>query len=57
LEKGNITYVVEEPTLSSDDSKNLARLKSILNEVLTLKASEMQSKQAAESFWLKNVLR
>jgi archaeal flagellar protein FlaI len=53
LVKGNITYVVEEPALSSDDLKDLARLKEILNEVLTLKASEMQSKHAAGQYLVK----
>ncbi len=53
MDRGNITYVVEEPPLTSDDLKNLTRLKSILNEVLTLKASEIQSKHAAEKFLVK----
>lgn len=51
--RGNVTYVIEEPQLSADEEANLQRLKEILNQVLVLKASDMQSKQAASQYLLK----
>ncbi|MGD6934006.1 MAG: type II/IV secretion system ATPase subunit, partial [Candidatus Bathyarchaeia archaeon] len=50
--KGNISYVVDEPKLSASDAANLQRLKSILNQVLVLKPSDMQSKKAASKYLL-----
>jgi flagellar protein FlaI len=46
-DRGNTTYLVEEPDLTKSDRTNLQRLKKILNEVLELKVTELQSKQAA----------
>jgi flagellar protein FlaI len=46
-DRGNTTYLVEEPDLTKSDCTNLQRLKKILNEVLELKVTELQSKQAA----------
>jgi len=51
--KGNITYSVEEPTLTEVDITNLRRLKGILDEVLQLKPTELQSKQAAGEYLVK----
>jgi flagellar protein FlaI len=50
LHKGNITYVVEEPKLDSNEVLALDRLKRILNEVIDLKPNDMKSKQAAKSY-------
>ncbi len=50
IDRGNTTYLVEEPDLTKSDRTNLQRLKKILNEVLELKATELQSKQAAGSY-------
>jgi archaeal flagellar protein FlaI len=50
IDRGNITYTVDEPKLTENDQFNLQRLKGILNEVLNLKASEMQSKDAAGQY-------
>jgi flagellar protein FlaI len=50
--KGTISYVVDEPKLSASDAANLQRLKSILNQVLVLKPSDMQSKKAASQYLL-----
>jgi archaeal flagellar protein FlaI len=52
ITRGNITYTVDEPKLTENDQFNLQRLKGILNEVLNLKASEMQSKEAAGKYLL-----
>jgi flagellar protein FlaI len=41
---------VEEPMLDKADLNNLQRLKNILNEVLQLKPSELQSKKAAGEY-------
>ena len=51
--RGNITYSVEEPTLSEADVENLQRLKGILNEVLQIKPTELHSKQAAGEYLVK----
>ncbi len=48
--RGNITYSVEEPTLSKTDVESLQRLKGILNEVLQIKPAELRSKQAAGQY-------
>jgi len=50
LTRGNITYTVVEPTLSPTDIVNLKRLKGILNEVLELKLTELQTKKAASDY-------
>ncbi len=51
--RGNITYAVEEPTLSKADAESLQRLKGILNEVLQIKPAELHSKQAAGEYLVK----
>ena len=51
--RGNIVYSVKEPTLSESDVSNLQRLKEILNEVLQLKPSDLESKEAAAKYLLK----
>jgi flagellar protein FlaI len=48
--KGNITYVVQEPTLSTTEVETLQRLKEILNQVLEFKPSELQSREAASRY-------
>lgn len=48
--RGNITYAVKEPQLNEAETAALARLKRILNEVLDLKPSEMNSKEAATAY-------
>jgi flagellar protein FlaI len=50
LDRGNIKYVVEEPKLTSEDAVNLNRLKDILNQVITLKPSDLQSKETAGKY-------
>jgi flagellar protein FlaI len=50
LIKGNITFVVVEPTLTPTDIVNLKRLKGILNEILELKLTELQSKKVASDY-------
>ncbi|UCH02445.1 MAG: type II/IV secretion system ATPase subunit [Candidatus Bathyarchaeota archaeon] len=49
---GNITYYLEEPKLEDSDIANLKRLKSLLNEVLDLKPSELKSKTLAAEYLL-----
>jgi flagellar protein FlaI len=49
-DRGNTTYIVEEPDLTKADHTNLQRLKKVLNEVLELKATELASKQAAGKY-------
>jgi flagellar protein FlaI len=51
--RGNIYYVIDEPKLTRSDEADLQRLKSILNQVLVLKPSDMQSKKAASQYLLK----
>lgn len=51
--RGNVTYTVKEPKLTESDVLNLQRLKTILNEVLQLKQSELESKQAAGEYLVK----
>jgi archaeal flagellar protein FlaI len=50
LDRGNIKYDVEEPKLTSLDETYLKRLKEILNQVITLKPSDMQSKETAGKY-------
>ena len=50
LDRGNIKYVVEEPKLTTEDEANLKRLKEILNQVITLKPSDLQSKETAGKY-------
>ena len=50
LDRGNITYVVEEPKLTTEDKATLKRLKEILNQVITLKPSDLQSKETAGKY-------
>lgn len=49
---GNITYYLEEPKLEDSDNANFQRLKSLLNEVLDLKPSELKSKALAAEYLL-----
>jgi flagellar protein FlaI len=51
--RGNIVYTVKEPKLAESDVSNLQRLKGILNEVLQLKPSDLESKEAAAEYLLK----
>jgi len=51
--RGNIVYTVKEPALNVIDVANLQRLKKILTEVLELKATELESKKAAEEYLIK----
>jgi flagellar protein FlaI len=51
--RGNIIYSVKEPTLSDSDVSNLQRLKGILNEILQLKPSDLESREAAAKYLLK----
>jgi archaeal flagellar protein FlaI len=50
LDRGNIKYVVEEPKLNNEDEARLKRLKEILNQVITLKPSDLQSKETAGKY-------
>jgi archaeal flagellar protein FlaI len=49
-DRGNIRYVVEEPKLTAEDEANLKRLKEILNQVITMKPSDLKSKETAEKY-------
>jgi archaeal flagellar protein FlaI len=49
-DRGNIRYVVEEPKLTSEDETNLSRLKDILNQVITMKPSDLKSKETAAKY-------
>jgi flagellar protein FlaI len=51
--RGNVTYIIEEPELDSDDILSLERLAGLLDEVLELKISELRSTKAAEEYLLK----
>lgn len=51
--RGNIYYVIDEPKLSESDAASLQRLRDILNQVLTLKPQDLQSKKAASKYLLK----
>ena len=51
--RGNIIYSVKEPALSESDVSSLQRLKGILNEVLQLKPTDLESKEAAAKYLLK----
>ena len=50
LDRGNISYLVEEPKLTSEDEVHLKRLKEILNQVITMKPSDLQSKAIAGKY-------
>jgi archaeal flagellar protein FlaI len=50
LDRGNIKYVVDEPRLTVEDEVHLKRLKGILNQVITLKPSDLQSKETAGKY-------
>lgn len=50
LTRGTIQYCVVEPTLTQSDEAHLKRLKEILNQVITMKPSDLQSKEAAEKY-------
>lgn len=50
LDRGNIKYVVDEPKLTIEDQAHLKRLKEILNQVITLKPSDLQSKETAGKY-------
>jgi archaeal flagellar protein FlaI len=50
LERGNIRYVVQEPQLTAADKIQLQRLKDILNQVITMKPSDLQSKETAGKY-------
>jgi flagellar protein FlaI len=50
LDRGNILYMVEEPQLTGEDLDNLNRLKDILNQVLTMKPSDLLSKESASKY-------
>ncbi len=49
-DRGNITYMLKEPTLTGEDEANLARLKEILNQILTMKPADLQSKESAHKY-------
>jgi archaeal flagellar protein FlaI len=49
-DRGNITYMLSEPTLTKQDEVNLARLKDILNQILTMKPADLQSKESAHKY-------
>ena len=51
--RGNVTYILKEPALTETDVTNLNRLKDILNQVLLVKSSDLQSKQAASDYLVK----
>ena len=51
--RGNVTYILKEPVLSVTDVANLNRLKDILNQVLQLKSTDLQSKVAAQDYLVK----
>jgi len=50
LDRGNIKYVVEEPKLTIEDEAHLKRLKDILNQVITMKPSDLKSKETAGKY-------
>lgn len=50
VERGNISYMVKEPILTSEDQANLKQLKEILNQVITMKPSDLQSKETATKY-------
>jgi flagellar protein FlaI len=45
--RGNITYLVEEPILDNTETYALQRLRGLLNEVLDLKMTELNSRKEA----------
>jgi flagellar protein FlaI len=50
LDRGNIKYMCNEPTLTASDLAHLKRLKEILNQVITMKPSDLQSKESAGKY-------
>jgi flagellar protein FlaI len=50
LDRGNIRYVVQEPQLNKEDQAHFQRLKDILNQVITMKPSDLQSKESAGKY-------
>jgi flagellar protein FlaI len=50
LDSGTIQYNVEEPKLTSADQVHLKRLKEILNQVITMKPSDLQTKETAAKY-------
>lgn len=50
VERGNILYMVKEPKLTGEDEANLKKLKEILNQVITMKPSDLQSKETATKY-------
>jgi archaeal flagellar protein FlaI len=50
LDRGTVQYNVVEPTLTQSDEIQLHRLKEILNQVITMKPSDLKSKETAEKF-------
>ncbi len=53
LDRGTIQYNVEEPKLTSADQVHLKRLKEILNQVITMKQADLQSKETAAKYLVK----
>lgn len=53
LDRGTIQYNVEEPKLTSADQVHLKRLKEILNQVITMKPADLQSKETAAKYLVK----
>jgi archaeal flagellar protein FlaI len=50
LDRGKIKYVVEEPQLTDADKVHLQRLKDTLNQVITMKPADLQSKETAGKY-------
>ena len=48
--RGNLIYIVEEPELNAVEVIALDRLKQILNEVIDLKPSDLESKETAREY-------
>jgi len=51
--RGNITYYVEEPALDSVEMANLQRLKTLLNEILDMKVTQLKSRKLASEYLLR----
>ena len=50
LERGTILYHIEEPKLTASDQAHLKRLKDILNQVISMKPSDLQTKETATKY-------
>ncbi len=50
LERGTIQYNIQEPKLTKSDEIHLKRLKEILNQVITMKPADLQSKETATKY-------